>query len=54
MVMEKLKRHKSPNADQIPAELIKTGGRIFLSESQKLHYVFLFGIRRKYLKSGKS
>jgi hypothetical protein len=27
MAIEKLKRHRSPDIDQIPAELIKTGGR---------------------------
>jgi len=26
-VIEKLKRHKSPSIDQIPAELMKSGGR---------------------------
>jgi hypothetical protein len=28
----KVKRHKSPSTDQIPAELIKAGGRISCSE----------------------
>ena len=32
MVIEKLKRHKSPSIDQIPAELIKAGGRTNRSE----------------------
>jgi hypothetical protein len=27
LAIEKLKRHKSPGTDQIPAELIKAGGR---------------------------
>jgi len=27
MAVEKLKRHKSPGTDQIPAEMIKEGGR---------------------------
>ena len=31
-----LKRHKSPCADKIPAELIKTGGRTIGSEIHKL------------------
>jgi len=35
MTIEKLKRHKSPGVDQIPAELIKAGGRIFRSEIHK-------------------
>jgi len=33
---EKLKRHKSPGTDQIPAELIKTGCRTIRSELHKL------------------
>ena len=32
MVTEKLNRHKSPGTDQIPAELIKVGGRTIHSE----------------------
>jgi hypothetical protein len=36
MVIEKLKRHKSPGIHQIPAELIKAGGRIIRSEIHKL------------------
>jgi hypothetical protein len=36
MAIEKLKGHKSPGIDQIPAELIKAGGRIFVSEIHKL------------------
>ena len=36
MSIEVLKRHKSPSVDQIPAELIKAGGRTILSEIYKL------------------
>jgi hypothetical protein len=36
MAAEKLKRHKSPGTDQIPAELIKAGGRTIHSEIYKL------------------
>jgi hypothetical protein len=36
MAVENLKRHKSPGIDQIPAELIKAGGRIIRSEIHKL------------------
>jgi hypothetical protein len=36
MAIEKLKRHKSPGIDQIPAELIKAGGRAIHSEIHKL------------------
>jgi hypothetical protein len=32
----KLKSHKSPGTDQIPAELIKAGGRTFHYENHKL------------------
>jgi len=34
--IEKLKRYKSPGIDQIPAELIKVGGRTIRSEIHKL------------------
>jgi hypothetical protein len=36
MAIEKLKRHKSPGIDQIPAELIEAGGRTIRSEIHKL------------------
>jgi hypothetical protein len=36
MAIEKLKRHKPPGIDQIPAELIKAGVRIIRSEIHKL------------------
>jgi hypothetical protein len=36
MAIEKLKRHKSPGSDQIPAELIEAGGRTIRSEIHKL------------------
>ena len=35
MATEKLKRHKSPGIDQIPAELIKAGGKKIRSEIHK-------------------
>jgi hypothetical protein len=35
MAIEKLKRHKSPGIDQIPAELIKAEGRTIRSEIHK-------------------
>jgi len=35
MTIEKLKRHKSPIIDQIPADLIKAGGTIIRSEIHK-------------------
>ena len=36
LVIEKLKSHKSPGIDQIPAELIKAGGRTISYEIHKL------------------
>ena len=35
LAIEKLKSHKSPGIDQIPAELIKAGGRTIRSEIHK-------------------
>jgi hypothetical protein len=34
--IQKLKSHKSPGIEQIPADLIKAGGRIIRSEIHKL------------------
>ena len=36
MAIEKLKSHKSPGTDQIPAEVIKAGGRTICYEIHKL------------------
>ena len=36
MAIEKLKRHRSPGTDQIPAEFIQSGGRTFRAEIHKL------------------
>jgi hypothetical protein len=36
IVIAKLKKYKSPDSDQIPAELIQEGGEILLSEIHKL------------------
>jgi len=36
LAVGKLKSHKSPGIDQIPAELIKAGGRQIQNEIQKL------------------
>jgi len=36
LVIEKLKSHKSPGIDQIPAELIKAGGKTIRCEIHKL------------------
>jgi len=51
MTIEKLKSHKSPGMDEIPAELIKAGGRTFALKSE----LFIrFGKRRNCLRSGRS
>jgi len=47
MDIEKLKRHKAPVTDQIPAELIKTVGRTIRCEIHKLI------IHKKKLKRGR-
>jgi len=36
LAIDKLKSHKSPGIDQIPAELIKAGGRAICLEIHKL------------------
>jgi hypothetical protein len=36
LAIEKLKRNKSPGIDQIPAEVIKAGGRTIYGEIHKL------------------
>ena len=49
LTIGKLKNHKSPGIDQIPAELIKQGvGKFALGFINSL---FLFGIRRNCLKN---
>ena len=52
MAIEKLKGHKSPGTDQIPAELIKVWGRKIRLRS--INLLILFGIRLNYLRSGRS
>ena len=52
MSIEKLKRNKSSGIDQIPAEVIKTGGRKICPRS--INILILFGIRRNCLNSGRS
>ena len=41
MVIDKLKSHKSPGIDQIPAELIKAGGKTIRGEIHKLIFFCL-------------
>jgi len=52
LAIEKLRNHKSPGFDQIPAELIKAGIRQFVVRF--INLLFLFGIRRNCLRSGRS
>jgi len=52
LAIDKLKRHKSPGIDQIPAELIKAGGGTICGEIHKL--ITSTGRRRNCLKSGRS
>jgi hypothetical protein len=47
MCIEKLQGHKLPDTDQIPAEMIKVGGRTIRSEIHKL-------ITQFYLEFGRS
>jgi hypothetical protein len=41
LAIDKLKSHKSPATDQIPAELIKAGGRTISYEIHKLIFFYL-------------
>ena len=47
MVIENLKRHKSPGIDHIPAEVIEAGGRIIRSDIHSLIISIWY-----YLRSG--
>jgi hypothetical protein len=51
MTMEKPKNHKSPGTDPTPAYWLRQGVEQFAKRSINL---FLFGIRRNCLKSGRS
>ena len=52
LAIGKPKNHKSPGTDQLPAELIKAGGRTICSRF--INLLFLLGIRRNCLKNGRS
>jgi hypothetical protein len=52
MATEKLKRHKSPGIDQIPAKLIKAVVEKFALKS--INLLIIFGMRRNCPKSGRS
>jgi hypothetical protein len=49
---EKVKSYISPGTDQIPADLIKAGGKTFTVRF--INLLFLFGIRRNCLRCGRS
>ena len=51
MANEKLKTHKSPGTDQIPAEMIAAGVEQF--DVRSINLYILFGIRRNFLRSGR-
>ena len=52
LAIEKLKNHKSPGIDQIPAELIQTGGSKL--DMRFINLLFRLGIRRECQKSGRN
>ena len=52
IAIEKLKRQKWPGIDQIPAELIKAGGRTVCSEVVNL--LIQVGIKKNCMSSGRS
>ena len=52
MAIEKLRKHKLPDIDQIAAELIKVGGRTICFNIQNL--LILFGMMRNCPRSGRS
>ena len=52
LTIEKLKSHKSPGSDQIPAELIKAGVEQFAMRS--INLLLLVGLRMNYPRSGMS
>ena len=51
LAVEKLRSHKSPGVDQIPAESIRYGVEQFAVSFTS--FLFLFGIRRNCLRSGR-
>jgi len=51
LAIDKLKSHKSPGIDQIPAELIKAVGRTICLRF--INLLLLFGRSRNCLKSGR-
>ena len=52
LAIEKLRSHRSPGINQIPPELVNAGVRQFAVRF--INLLFLFGIRRNCLRSGRS
>ena len=52
LAIKKIKSHKSPGIDQTSAELMRQGVEQFAV--RVINLLFLFGIRRKCLRSGRS
>jgi len=52
LAIEKIKSHKSPGVEQIPAELIKTGSTNFVMIF--INLLFLFQIRKNCQRIGRS
>jgi hypothetical protein len=52
IVIVKLKKYKSPGIDQIRAELIQAGGKLYVLRS--INSYILFGIRKNWLINGRS
>ena len=52
LAIKKVKSHRSPGIDQIPAELVKAG--VEQHTWRFINLLFLFGRRRNCLKSGMS
>jgi hypothetical protein len=52
LAIEKLERYKSPDTDHIPKECLKHGVEQFALRSTNL--LFLFGIRRNFLRGGRN
>jgi len=50
MAIELLKRHKSQGTDQFPSKVFKAGSKTIRFE---IHIIFLFGIRKNCLRTGR-
>jgi hypothetical protein len=54
LASEEPKIHKSPAIDKIPAKLIKVAGGVEHFAMRSTNLLLLIGIRRNYLRSGRS